>query len=84
MAYHLFTVHRITKLIIVAKGQLVFYNRKVDKLKILHWKHNGCWFFHRFEKGKFNSPVKNNAEAVSQVSQGDGRLCDKHAGFSKY
>ncbi|WP_406677844.1 IS66 family insertion sequence element accessory protein TnpB [Moorella sp. ACPs] len=35
----------------------VFCNRQRDKLKILHWEHNGFWlYYRRLEKGKFPWP----------------------------
>lgn len=35
----------------------VFCNKGRDKLKILHWQHNGFWlYYRRLEKGKFKWP----------------------------
>ncbi|GAE33001.1 IS66 family insertion sequence element accessory protein TnpB [Alkalihalobacillus hemicellulosilyticus] len=35
----------------------VFCNRKRDKIKILHWEHNGFWlYYRRLEKGTFPWP----------------------------
>jgi transposase len=47
----------------------VFCNRKQDKLKILHWDHNGFWlYYRRLEKGRFQWP-KNNGEGVTAISR---------------
>jgi transposase len=36
----------------------VFCNRKQDKIKILHWDHNGFWLYYkRLEKGCFQWPT---------------------------
>ncbi len=36
----------------------VFCNRQRDKLKILHWEHNGFWlYYRRLERGTFQWPV---------------------------
>ncbi|MBD0384855.1 IS66 family insertion sequence element accessory protein TnpB [Paenibacillus sedimenti] len=35
----------------------VFCNRECNKLKILHWEHNGFWlFYRRLERGTFQWP----------------------------
>ncbi|MDW7651724.1 MAG: IS66 family insertion sequence element accessory protein TnpB [Bacillota bacterium] len=47
----------------------VFCNRKRDKLKILHWEHNGFWlYYRRLEKGKFQWP-QNDGTDVTAVSR---------------
>lgn len=48
----------------------VFCNRQRDKLKILHWEHNGFWlYYRRLEKGKFQWPAKTSPETVSTISR---------------
>lgn len=40
----------------------VFCNRQRDKLKILHWEHNGFWLhYRRLERGKFQWPMENTS-----------------------
>jgi len=47
----------------------VFCNRKRDKLKILHWEHNGFWlYYRRLEKGKFQWPQNIN-QKVTAISR---------------
>lgn len=46
----------------------VFCNRKRDKLKILHWSHNGFWlYYRRLERGVFQWPLRR--ETPMKVSQ---------------
>ena len=43
----------------------VFCNRHQDKLKILHWDHNGFWlYYRRLERGRFAWPDVGNASAI--------------------
>lgn len=40
-----------------SNSMFVFCNRKKDKLKILHWEHNGYWLYYkRLEISKFSWP----------------------------
>jgi len=40
----------------------VFCNRQRDKLKILHWEHNGFWvYYRRLERGTFAWPVASSS-----------------------
>ncbi|ERJ12624.1 IS66 family insertion sequence element accessory protein TnpB [Haloplasma contractile] len=43
----------------------VFCNRNKDKLKILHWEHNGFWlYYRRLERGKFKWPTDDNEQNI--------------------
>jgi transposase len=45
----------------------VFCNRKRDKLKMLHWDHNGFWlYYRRLERGTFQWPKKGTSMKVSK------------------
>jgi len=44
----------------------VFCNRQRDKLKILHWEHNGFWlYYRRLDKGKFQWPSNSDQQSIS-------------------
>jgi transposase len=44
----------------------VFCNRKRDKLKLLHWDHNGFWlYYRRLERGTFSWPEQGSTRKVS-------------------
>jgi transposase len=43
----------------------VFCNRQRDKLKILHWQHNGFWlYYRRLERGRFEWPNTADGKTV--------------------
>ena len=43
----------------------VFCNRGRDKLKILHWDHNGFWlYYRRLERGKFYWPSDSSSDPL--------------------
>jgi transposase len=47
----------------------VFCNRSRDRLKILHWDHNGFWlYYRRLEKGRFKWP-KASENGPLQISR---------------
>lgn len=44
----------------------VFCNRKKDKLKILHWEHNGFWlYYRRLENGVFQWPDETEKQPLA-------------------
>jgi len=43
----------------------VFCNKSLNKLKILHWEHNGFWlYYRRLEKGRFQWPKENRNDLM--------------------
>lgn len=55
----------------------VFCNRSRDKIKILHWYHNGFWlYYRRLEKGKFRWPQKDSAGVITISRRELGWLLD--------
>ena len=45
----------------------IFCNGSRDKLKILHWEHNGFWlYYRRLESGKFQWPSNEEMDTISQ------------------
>jgi transposase len=49
-----------------APSFFVFCNRQRDKLKILHWEHNGFWlYYRRLERGRFQWPTATNSEHMT-------------------
>ena len=43
----------------------VFCNKGRDKLKILHWQHNGFWlYYRRLDKGKFRWPQSSETDCM--------------------
>ncbi|SHK60673.1 IS66 family insertion sequence element accessory protein TnpB [Paramaledivibacter caminithermalis] len=43
----------------------VFCNRKREKIKILHWEHNGFWLYYkRLEKGVFKWPSSSSKKTL--------------------
>ncbi len=46
----------------------VFCNRQRDKIKILHWQHNGFWlYYRRLEKGRFQWPELSQGGRVQAI-----------------
>ncbi|WP_274413072.1 IS66 family insertion sequence element accessory protein TnpB [Bacillus methanolicus] len=52
-----------------SSSYFVFCNRNRDKLKILHWEHNGFWlYYRRLERGKFQWPT-DESDAPLKISR---------------
>lgn len=55
----------------------VFCNRRRDKLKILHWDHNGFWlYYRRLEQGRFEWPSENAGATITVSRRQLGWLLD--------
>ena len=51
----------------LSSAMFVFCNRGRDKLKILHWEHNGFWlYYRRLERGKFQWPEKGSPMTIGK------------------
>lgn len=49
----------------VSAHWFVFCGRRRDRLKILHWDHNGFWlYYRRLERGRFRWPDAGEASAL--------------------
>ena len=58
-------VSEVFKLDPFAPCLFVFCNRQRDKIKILHWEHNGFWlYYRRLERGKFQWPADKNCTSI--------------------
>lgn len=53
-----------------APALFVFCNRQRDKIKSLHWEHNGFWlYYRRLERGRFQWPQQDDAGPTLTVSR---------------
>ena len=53
------------KLDLFTGALFVFCNHSRDKIKILHWDHNGFWlYYRRLERGKFRWPEHSSEQAA--------------------
>ena len=59
-------VSQVFQLDLFNNSLFVFCNRDRDKLKILHWDHNGFWlYYRRLEKGHFRWPKSNEQQTLT-------------------
>jgi transposase len=55
----------------------VFCNKSCDRLKILHWHHNGFWlYYRRLERDRFRWPAASNGQALAISRRQLGWLLD--------
>jgi len=51
---------------VFSESWFVFCNRSRDKIKILHWEHNGFWlYYRRLERGRFRWPQASETSPMS-------------------